>query len=333
MITRRTLLVSAAAGACALAAPNVLRAAPMKLRLPHTTPDIHPTGFAANTFKKILEAKLPGAIEVQIFPNRQLGGDKELLEQTIAGTQDIAISGGILFPLVTGRPAMDAYQLPFLLNTYEAFEAIAKHDITKKIFADLGSTGIVGLNIFDVGQRHFLSTERKVYKTEDFKGLKVRIVPVPLHKATWEAVGTTPIGLAYSEVYGALQTKVIDAVEINVSSVISENLWESGKYFTLTGHYFWPAVMMANKAALEGYPAEIRQAIIEAAEETVSPTMAYSKKLDMEGRAWIQEKGVKILGELQDLPVMQKKMEPILAEWGKKDPLIAEFIQVAKTLA
>ena len=68
---------------------------------------------------------------------------------------------------------------------------------------------------------------------------KTRIVPVPLHKAIWNAVGVSPVGLAYGEVYGALQTKVIDAVEINVSSMLGENLWEVGKHFTLTGHYPW----------------------------------------------------------------------------------------------
>ena len=92
----------------------------------------------------------------------------------------------------------------------------------------------------------------------DFAGLKTRIVPVPLHKAIWEAVGTAPVGLPYGEVYGALQTKVIDAVEINVSSMVGENLWEVGKYFTLTGHYPWHNVIAANKAFFDGLPPELQ---------------------------------------------------------------------------
>ena len=153
--------------------------------------------------------------------------------------------------------------------------------------------------MFDVGQRHFVSVKGAVRKTADFAGLKTRIVPVPLHKEIWEAVGTTPIGLPYGEVYGALQTKVIDAVEINVSSMIGENLWEVGKHFTLTGHYFWPAVLVANKDAFQKYPKEVQQADREAAREAVPPTIAYGKKQDFEGRDELKKKGVNIY-ELED---------------------------------
>ena len=163
----------------------------------------------------------------------------------------------------------------------------------------------------------------------DFAGLKTRIVPVPLHKQIWEAVGTAPVGLPYGEVYSALQTKVIDAVEINVSSVVGENLWEVGKHFTLTGHYPWHNVIVANKAFFDGLPPDVQAAMRQAGKESIVPTMDYTKNQDFAARDDLKKKGVQF-APLEDLPAMKAKVEPIIGEWTKKEPLIAEFVKAAQ---
>jgi tripartite ATP-independent transporter DctP family solute receptor len=321
---------SAAATGFVVAAPWVARGqGVIKLRLPGATAESHPAHIANVELARILKAKLGKSIETQIFPNRQLGDDRQLLEGVVAGTFEISQAGAILIPLVTKKVAFDSYQLPFLIDTYDNFEKLALGAATKKILDDLDSAGLVGLSVFDVGQRHFLSVKSPVRKSSDFAGLKTRIVPVPLHKEIWEAVKTTPIGLPYGEVYGALQTKVIDAVEINVSSMIGENLWEVGKFFTLTGHYFWPAVLVANKTHFNAYPKEVQQAIREAAREAVPPTMAFGKKQDFDGRDELKKKGVQII-ELEDLPQMRKLVEPVIGRWAEKSPLIKEFVAEAR---
>ena len=332
MLSRRTLMKSAAAVGFVAAAPWVARAqGVIKLRLPGATAESHPAHIANVELAKALKAKLGKGIETQLFPNRQLGDDRQLLEGVVAGTFELSQAGAILIPLVTKKVAFDSYQLPFLIDTYDNFEKLALGPTTKKILDDLDNVGLVGLSVFDVGQRHFLSTKSPVRKSSEFAGLKCRIVPVPLHKDIWEAVKTTPIGLPYGEVYGALQTKVIDAVEINVSSMIGENLWEVGKYFTLTGHYFWPSVLVANKAAFNAYPKEVQQALREAAREAVPPTTAYTKKQDFEGREVLKQKGVQII-QLEDLPQMRQLVDPVIARWAQKSPLIAEFVAEAKKL-
>ncbi len=333
MITRRTLLASAAGAGFIAASPTILKAQTVqRFRLPHASAESHPVHIAAMEFKKRLEAKLPGRVEVQLFPNRQLGDDRQLLEQVLAGTLEIGVASSVLFPLVTRRPALDAFQLPFLIRDYDHFGRLAQSEVSQKMLADLNRAGLVGLATVDIGQRHFLTTGKKVSSIQDFSGLKTRIVPVPLHKAIWEAVGTNPIGLPYGEVYGALQTKVIDAVEINVSSILGENLWEVGKHMTLTGHYFWPATFVANKAAMDGWAPEVQKAVQETGREIIAPTIAYGKKQDLEGRDQIRAKGVQI-SELSDLPVMREKMRPILDQWAAKSPLIAEFIKAAEATA
>lgn len=332
MLTRRQLIVSSGAMAATLAMPHVSRAAPIKMRLAHAANEIHPGHIAAVEFKKALEALVPGAIDITIFPNRQLGEDKQNLEAAMAGTNELCGCSGVLFPLVTGRQALDAYQLPFLIKDYDHFTKVAMSDIGQKVLDDLAPAGLVGLQTTDIGQRHFLSAAKVVKTVPDFAGLKTRILPVPLHKAIWEGVGVSPVGMPYGEVYGALETKVIDAVEINVSSMLGENLWEVGKNFTLTGHYPWHNVIAMNKAVFDGLPAELQKAVREAGRASVAPTLAYTKNQDLTGRDELKAKGVQI-HQLEDLAEMQKKVAPIVETWSAKDPLIAEFVAAARGMA
>lgn len=332
MLTRREFIVSSGAVAATLAMPNISRAAPIAMRLAHATSEIHPGHIAAVEFKKALEALVPGAIDITIFPNRQLGEDKQNLESAMAGTNELCGCSGVLFPLVTGRQALDAYQLPFLIRDYDHMTKLATSDVGQKVLNDLAPAGLVGLQTTDIGQRHFLCATKAVKSVPDFAGLKTRILPVPLHKAIWEGVGTAPVGLPYGEVYGALETKVIDAVEINVSSMLSENLFEVGKNFTLTGHYPWHYVIAMNKTVFDGLPEELQKAVREAGRQSVKPTMEYTARQDREGREQLKAKGVQII-ELENLAEMQDKVAPIVEAWSAKDPLIAEFVTAARSMS
>ena len=275
---------------------------------------------------------MPGAFEVQIFPNRQLGDDKQLLEGSVAGLMDVVAVSGVLLPLVTGRQAMNGWQMPFLIRDYDHFGELALGDIGQKILDDLRPAGLVGLAVADTGQRNFLSIDKTVTTLADFSGLKTRIVPVPLHQQIWETVGTAPVGLPYGEVYGALETGVIDAVEINVSSMLGENLWEVGKHFTLTGHYPWHMSTVMSERFFEGLNDEEKAAVIEAGRRSVTATLDYAKTQDLEGREQLKSKGVEIV-ELSELDQMRERVFNMTAEWSGKDPLIAELVAVAGTPA
>ncbi len=235
----------------------------------------------------------------------------------------------MLFPLVTGRPALNAPQLPFLVKDYDHFTKLATGAAGQALLDDLAPAGLVGLQLTDIGQRNFVSVSKPVRKVADFAGLKTRIVPVPLHKSIWEAVGTAPIGLPYGEVYGALQTKVIDAVEINVSSMLGENLWEVGKFMTLTGHYPWHNVIAINKARFDSLPKDIQEAIKQAGRDSVAPTLAYTRDQDFNAREDLKKKGVQFF-DIEDLAEMKNKMAPLIDQYAKQSPLIEAFVKAAQ---
>ncbi|GHG79655.1 TRAP transporter substrate-binding protein [Pseudodonghicola xiamenensis] len=328
MITRRTLLQTGVAMGAVLAAPHVARAAGKMMRIAHGANEVHPGHMLATSFAEALEELMPGAFKVSIFPNRQLGGDKQLLEGTVAGTMDVTAVSGVLIPLVTGRPGMNAWQMPFLIRDYDHFGDLALSDVGQKILDDLRPAGLIGLATADTGQRNFLSVKKDVLTLDDFAGLKTRIVPVPLHKEIWETVGCSPVGLPYGEVYGALETGVIDAVEINVSSMLGENLWEVGKHFTLTGHYPWHMVTLMSQRYWDGLNDEEKAAVTEAGRRSVTKTLAYAKTQDLEGREVLKSRGVDVVG-LNDLEQMRQRVAGLTSEWAAKDPLIAELIASA----
>lgn len=332
MITRRLLLQTGAALGATLAMPHVARAAGKTMRIAHAANEVHPVHTLATSFAEGLEELMPGAFNVQVFPNRQLGDDKQLLEGTVAGTMDVTAVSGVLIPLVTGRQGMNAWQLPFLVRDYDHFGELALGLVGQKIQADLAEAGLIALATADTGQRNFLSVKKPVTSLPDFAGLKTRIVPVPLHKQIWETVGTAPVGLPYGEVYGALETGVIDAVEINVSSMLGENLWEVGKHFTLTGHYPWHVSTLMSQRYWDGLSEEEKAVVTEAGRRSITKTLSYAKTQDLEGREALKAKGVEIT-ELTDLDAMRAKVAGMTEEWAAKDPLIAELVAAAKSTA
>lgn len=319
---RRSVLIAFVA--LALASP-LASAQTIRIRLANAANPPHPHVKAGEMWKALVEKKTGGKVEVQFFHSRQLGDDRQNLESTVAGTIDASLASTILIPLVVKKQSFDALQLPFLISSYDNLAKVFLSPAAQALLDDLDSAGLKGLSFAEGGLRHYLSARGQVAKLPDLKGLKTRIVPVPLHKAIWDATGASPIGMAYGEVYTSLQTKVIDAVEINVSSVVSENLWEPAKHFTMTGHYFWPAVLIYNKAKFDKLPADIQKAMIEAGREIIMPQVMGAKADEAQQVEQLKKRGVRFY-EFADLPQMRGQMKPILDQWAAKDKNIAAFI-------
>lgn len=333
MLTRRSILkTGVAAAAATVAMPHVARAAAQKVKLAHGANEIHPGHIQTVEFVKALEKNLPGAFEVQMFPNRQLGDDRQNVESCVAGTIEFCGGSGAVISLVTGQNSLDAYQLPFLIKDYEHFAKLAVTPEADAIHESLTVGGILGLVTADIGQRHFVTKGAPVRSLADFAGLKTRIVPLELHKVIWETVGVAPVGLPYGEVYGALETGTIDACEINVSSMLGENLWEVAKNFTLTGHYPWHNTVCVNQAFFEGLSAELQEGIRQSGKDALVPTLDYTSTQDHDGRDELKAKGVEIF-ELEGLDEMKAKVAPIVDTWSGKSPLIADFVAAAQSTA
>lgn len=322
-------LIKVIVAAVAISFGSPVLAAEQTLKFGHAASSTHLFQDGLEMFAAAVAEKTGGRVEVQVFGDRQLGDDKQLLEGAQLGTIDGALVSSPTFPLAAGAKAFDALQLPFLLSTYDQVGNALTSPVAQKMLDSLAEKNMKGLGFYEAGLRHFLSRDKQVESVADFAGLKTRIVPIPLHKQTWEAVGTNPIGMAYGEVYSGLETGTIDAVEINLSSIQSESLYQNAKHVTLTGHYFWPGVLVMNQARFDGLPDDIQKALVEAGKETIQPHYSLAAEQEEKSAAFLKEQGVTI-GELTDLDAMRDRMQPILEQWSDQDPLIREFIDMVE---
>ena len=302
----------------------------VELTLGHAVFESHPFHDAAVRFSSAVDEKSNGSIKINIFPARQMGGVKELMEGVQLGTVDMTVnSSSALTNLV---PAIDAFQLPYVMRDYANFARMAVSDEAQAIMAPLADHQMVGLGLYEGGQRHFLSNDTAVTDMEKFSGLKTRVAPTKLFLAAWEAVGVNPTPMAYGEIYSGLETGTIDAVEINLTSIESEKLYEAAKEVTLTGHYFWPGIMLINKGVFDGLTDEQQQILREAALETVEPQVMAVAEYDEKLKETLAGRGVKITSASPEFAAeLEKAWAPVTKSYADADPLVDAFVKAAGT--
>ena len=320
-------LLAACAVTLAVGFLQPVNAQEMTLKFGHAASSKHLFQDGVQMFADAVAEKTGGKVKIEVYGDRQLGDDKQLLEGLKLGTIDGALVSAPVLPLVIGASSFDALQLPFLVGSYEQMADLLSSGIGQKLLDSLDEQGLKGLGYIEAGQRHFLARNKQVETIDDFKDLKTRIVPTPLHKAIWEAVGTNPTGLAYGEIYSALETGTIDAVEINLSSILSESLFQAGKHVTLTGHYFWPGVLMMG-SKFKDLPEDVQAAMVEAGHEVIAKHYALAASQEADTKTKLEAEGVTIT-PLADLEAMRKLTQTVVDAWIPKGPLIGEFVKAA----
>lgn len=298
------------------------------LTLAHAVFESHPFHDAAVRFAEAVDARSEGTINIDIFPARQMGDVKELMEGVQLGTIDMTVNSSSA--LASLAPAIDAFQLPFVLRGYDDFARMAVSPEAQAIMESLAPHGMVGLGLFEGGQRHFLTTGEPVTDLAGFEGLKTRVAPTELFLATWGATGVNPTPMAYGEIYSGLETGTIDAVEINLTSIESEGLYEAASNVTLTGHYFWPGLMLINQGTLEGLTTEQQDILRTAAADAVEPQVMAVAAYDEALKGSLAEKGVTITEAPAAFAAeLEAAWAPVVQSYADADPLVAAFVEAA----
>ena len=208
----------------------------------------NPTGAMVTVFKSLMEAGTNGDIQVQTFPNGQLGKDNEVVAQVKAGVIQSGIHSVGGFASI--YPMMGVIDVPFAFPNISATYAVFDGPFGAKLAADIEQkTGLKVLGFGDSGGFfHFTNSKRPIKSPEDMKGLKIRTMGLDTHKAIVSALGGQPSVIPWAEVYTALQTGVADG-QMNPVPIISfAKMNEVQKYLTLSGHLFAPYVWVMNKA-------------------------------------------------------------------------------------
>lgn len=327
-----TRIIAIAGIGIGVGAISMAHAQDVTLRLALSSSKPHPFNTAADLFAAKVDELSGGNIAIEIFPDRQLGDVKELTEGVRFGTVDMTINSSSA--MADQLPAIEALQLPFLIDGYEQFAEAVTTPEAQALYADLGSSGAVALTIYEGGMRHFLTVDTKIESMDDFQGLKTRVAPVRLHLDIWNAVGVNPTPMAYGEVYTALETRTIDAVETNISSIEAEKYNEVAKEVLLTGHYMWPGLLMMNKAKYDSLTPEQQEILERAALETVKPQIEALQKFDEDLMAKLEkEDGLSFATPTPELKAkLREAVAPVYEKYVGNHPAIQPFLDVVESL-
>lgn len=238
-------------------------------KLGHSVNDTHPYHLGAQKFKEIVEKESKGTIEVQLFPNGQLGtGERDLIEGMQLGTVDVVVSS--TGPMSGFEPKFMLFDFPFLFRDKEhAYKTLdGKHG--QYVYSLLDKKGIVGLSWFENGFRHLTNSKKEVKTPADAKGIKLRTMENKVHMAIWKALGADPTPMAFGELFTALQQKTIDGQENPIPIIFTSKFFEVQKYLSLTGHVFSPAQLLISKDKFNKLSDDQKKVVQKAAKEAAA---------------------------------------------------------------
>ena len=281
--------ILAAVVTLALALPFSAQAAPIVIKFSHVVANDTPKGQAANYFKKLAEERTKGKVKVEVYPNSQLFKDKEEMEALQMGSvQMLAPSLAKFAPL--GLKEFEVFDLPFIFDDYNELHKVTQGPVGQKLLKKLETKGLMGLAFWDNGFK-VMSANKPLKKPEDMKGVKMRIQSSKVLDSQMRSVGAIPQVLAFSEVYQALQTGVVDGTENPPSNLYTQKMHEVQKYVTMSNHGYLGYAVLVNKKFWMGLPADVRSALESAMKDATVFANSVAKKDNDEAMAGVKKSG------------------------------------------
>ena len=264
-------------------------AEPIVIKFSHVVAQDTPKGLAADFFKKRAEELTQGKVTVEVYPNSQLYKDKEEMEALQLGAvQMLAPSLAKFGPL--GVKDFEVFDLPFIFNDYDGLHKVTKGPAGKALLDKLAPKGILGLAYWDNGFKSF-SANSPMKTPADLKGKKFRIQNSKVLEEQMRTIKAIPQMLAFSEVYQALQTGVVDGAENPISNFYTQKMHEVQKYMTITNHGYLGYAVIVNKKFWEGLPADIRTQLETALNEATDYANKIAKEMNDRDLASVKASG------------------------------------------
>ena len=236
------------------------------MRVAHNQGEEHPIHLALKEFENIVEENTDNKIDIQVYPNELLGGQREVVELTQTGAVDIAV--GSISLLESFNKSYSVFNLPYLFDSKEHYHDVMNDDeIMNKIYESTRDSGFVGLTWFDAGSRNMYTTDKPIMKPEDLKGKKIRVQQSQTNIRMMDLLGGSATPMSFGEVYTALQQKVIDGAENNELALTNNKHGEVAKYYSYNQHAMIPDILIMNAKLLDDLSEEHRKVILDAVDE------------------------------------------------------------------
>ena len=284
---------------------------PIVIKFSHVVATDTPKGRAAERFKELAEKLTNHRVKVEVYPNSQLYKDKEELEALQLGAvQMLAPSLAKFGPL--GVKEFEVFDLPYIFPNKAALYTVTEGPIGKGLLQKLEPKGITGLAYWDNGFK-VMSANKPLHMPADFRGLKMRIQSSKVLDAQMRALGANPQALAFSEVYQALQTGVVDGTENPPSNMYTQKMHEVQKHVTVSNHGYLGYAVIVNKKFWDGLPADIRTQLQQAMNDATKYEKAIAQQDNDQALEAIRKAGKTTIYNLnpQEQAAWRKALLPV----------------------
>lgn len=285
---------------------------------------------AMNEFGRLVKEKTDGSVQIQYFPDGQLGGERELIELTQSGAVDFTkVSASALESF---SKDYSIFSVPYLFNDEEHFfKVMDNEEIMEPIYQSTKDLGFTGLTYYDSGQRSFYMVDGPIHTPEDLKGKKIRVMQSETAIKMVELLGGSPVPMGSDEVYTSLQSNLINGSENNEFVLYTAGHGGVAKYYSYDEHTRVPDIIIMNDAIKEQLTAEQEKAIEEAAKEsTAFEKTVFKEAVEEEKKKAQAEYGV-VFNQVDSEP-FQKLVQP-LHESFKNSSEHGELYQAIRQLA
>jgi C4-dicarboxylate-binding protein DctP len=309
-----------------LAFVSVSLAGPIVIKFSHVVAEKTPKGQMAIKFKELVEKRLPGKVEVEVFPNSQLFGDNKVLEAMLLG--DVQLAAPSLSKFKKYTKVLQLYDLPFLFKDMDAVGRFQQGPYGQKMLHSLEKKGLLGLGYLHNGLKQ-LSCNSPLRVPADCKNKKFRIMSSDVLAAQFEAVGAMPLKKPFSEVFTLLQTKAIDGQENTWTNIYSKKFYEVQPYITESNHGLLDYMVVTSAEFWKGLPADIRAEVKKCLDEAIAYGNELSAKMAIEDKEKIiaSKRSQVITLTPEQRAQWVKAMKPV---WKKfEDQIGKEYIDAA----
>jgi tripartite ATP-independent transporter DctP family solute receptor len=319
--SRRTLLKATAASAVigGVGAPYVARAqqAEWNYKFANNLPESHPFVARAREMAAAIKTETNGRFDLQVFPNSQLGSDTDMLSQVRSGgVEFFTLSGLILATLV---PAASINGIGFAFPDYPTVWKAMDGDLGAFVRGEINKAGLEVMdNIWDNGFRQTTSSSKPINGPDDYKGFKIRVPVSPLWTSMFKAFDASPASINFSEVYSALQTKIVEGQENPLALISAAKLYEVQKYCSMTNHMWDGFWFLMNRRAWAALPDDVKAIVAKNVNAAAVKEREDTEKLNASVRQELAGKGLAF--NQPDVAPFREKLRAagFYAEWKGK---------------
>ncbi|MCM3760535.1 TRAP transporter substrate-binding protein [Alkalihalobacillus oceani] len=284
------------------------------LKVGHTLSDTSHYQEGLEYFKEILAEKTDGRMDVEIFPNGSLGGERDMVEGLQIGSVDLVLtSTGPMSGFVEEITIVD---LPFLFRDADHAHAVLDGEVGQDLLAQLEGIDLKGLAWWENGFRNVTNNTRPVEKPEDLQGLKLRTMENDIHMAAFRELGADPTPMAFTELFTAMQQGVVDGNENPIPVIYSSRFYEVQNYLTMTRHFYNPSILLTSNSFFNNLEPELQTALEEAAVEAGIFEREVVQRMDEEYLNELEEQGMEVIREIDMEPFIEA-VQPVYDQYSE----------------